>query len=83
MTLGDDSKLQESPKSSVNLVVGSLIFSVFISLSGFGSIAGLILAVLTTTSIFVNRDLRERIQFPIIGILAVVVTAYFTYNFFA
>jgi glutamate racemase len=81
--LSDDDKPQEPTGSSVNLVVGSLIFSVFISLSGYGAIAGLILAVLTTASIFVNRDLRERIQFPIIGILAVLVTAYFTYNFFS
>ncbi len=79
--MSDDNEPHEQSGSSVNLVVGSLIFSVFISMSGYGAIPGLILAVLTTASIFVNSDLRERIQFPIIGILAVVVTAVFTYNF--
>jgi hypothetical protein len=63
--------------SSPNLIVGCLIISVLLLLTGAGVFAGFLLAVLTTSAIFLNERLRSQFGLPIAGVVAVVTTGLF------
>jgi hypothetical protein len=67
----------EKARSSDKLIVGLLVASVLLVLTGPGVFAGFVLAVMTTATIFRSELYRTRIRFRIAGLLATSITALF------
>jgi hypothetical protein len=75
--MADPLRAGKDARNSDNLIIGLLVVSVLLILTGPGVFAGFVLAVMTTATFFRSDLYRTRIRFPIAGLLATAITALF------